>query len=425
MTPTVLEIVATSLFLLAVIHTFLTSKFQKIGNRYPDGSVGENFFHLLGEVEVVFGLWAGALIAGMAVFIGSENAIKFTESLNFTEPAFVFAIMVVAATRPVMAAATFAVRSISRIIPVQDSVSFFFTALIVGPLLGSLITEPAAMTVSALLLRDIYFNKDASHRLKYMTLATLFVNISIGGVLTNFAAPPVIMVANAWDWSSAYMFDHFGWKALVGVILNTSIATALMSKELKAMPSLTIAKKNQESTPWWLVAIHLGVMAFIVATSHHMVIFMGILMFFLGVVAITVEYQDPLKLRESLLVGFFLAGLVVLGSLQKWWLKPIIEGLGELPLFLGATALTAFTDNAALTFLASQVEGLAGPLKYAVVAGAVAGGGLTVIANAPNPAGYAILREQFGKDGISAITLFCYAAVPTLVAMSCFWFFPR
>lgn len=86
------------------------------------------------------------------------------------------------------------------------------------------------------------------------------------------------------------------------------------------------------------------------------------------------------------LVGWiFLAGLVVLGGLQRWWLQPIVAGLEPLALFFGALSLTAITDNAALTYLGSLIEGISDASKYMLVAGAVAGGGLTVIAKRAQP----------------------------------------
>jgi hypothetical protein len=69
------------------------------------------------------------------------------------------------------------------------------------------------------------------------------------------------------------------------------------------------------------------------------------------------------------------------------------------------------------------VEGIGPDLKYARVAGAVSGGGLTVIANAPNPAGIGILQtsKAFGADGISTFGLFLGALIPTLIAIVFFW----
>jgi hypothetical protein len=116
-------------------------------------------------------------------------------------------------------------------------------------------------------------------------------------------------------------------------------------------------------------------------------------------------------------VAFFLAGLVVLGGQQAWWLQPLLMGLSVDAVFYGATALTAITDNAALTYLASLVPGLSDEFKVAIVAGAVAGDGLTVIANAPNPAGVAILKGRFDEGVVNAGKLLVAAIPPTIVAV--------
>ncbi|OFZ21469.1 MAG: hypothetical protein A2X94_08145 [Bdellovibrionales bacterium GWB1_55_8] len=423
MNPGTMEILATVIFSIAVAHTFLCSRFQHLAGNYPEGSIAENVFHLLGEVEIVFGLWAGVLVIALSLFVGTHEAVRYTDRLNFTEPLFVFAIMAAAATRPVIDFATRSVLLFGRILPLPREFAVYFSALSIAPLFGSFITEPAAMTVTALILRKRYYEKNISAYFKYITLAVLFVNVSIGGVLTPYAAPPVLMVAGKWNFDLAFMLGHFGWKSAVATMINAFGAAFLLRKELG---SLNGAPENsvRASVPIWLTVIHLLFLGLIVISAHHPVIFLGIFMFFLGVATITREYQDELKIRESLLVAFFLGGLVVLGGLQAWWLEPLIRGLDTLPLFLGATALTAFTDNAALTYLGSQVPNVSDAFKYALVGGAIAGGGLTVIANAPNPAGYSILQDRFGPDGISPAKLALAALVPTLVAMACLWLLP-
>jgi len=418
-----IQILATVLFALAVLHTFSIKWFQHQALKFPDGSVQENLFHLLGEVEIVFGLWAGFLVAGIALLASGQEAIQYVENANFTEPIFVFAIMSVAATKPVLAFANSLISGGARLLPLAGQSAFYFSALVLGPLLGSFITEPAAMTVTALILRDRFFSRPLSPRLRYAILGTLFVNVSIGGVLTPFAAPPVLMVAATWNWDFGFMMKHFAVKAIVAVILNAGLGTAVFYRELKALqaPERT---PNELVSPVWLRLLHLVFLGLIVLMAHHPTMFLGIFLFFLGLTAITQEFQERVKLRESLLVGFFLAGLVVLGGLQRWWLEPLIRYLDALPLFLGTTALTAFTDNAALTYLGSQIPNVSEAFKYSLVAGAVAGGGLTVIANAPNPAGFSILRESFGREGISPAGLLAGAAIPTLVAMMCLWWLP-
>lgn len=421
MNPSSIEILASVLFGLAVLHTFVVKRFAQWAHRYPPGSVAENLLHFLAETEVVFGVWAAALFVGIAALQGSvHDAVVYVERLNFTEPKFVFVIMVVAATRPVVRLAESFIAMTARLLPMREGVGFYAAALVVGPLLGSLITEPAAMTLLALVLKRRYFDHGISRRLAYATLGLLFVNVSIGGTLTHFAAPPVLMVAAKWNWDSAYMFTHFGWRAVGSCIVSTVIAVAVFWKELNKIEPV---KSGGENAPAWLTLLHLAFLGAVVGFAHHPDVFFGVFMMFLGLVVATKEYQDELKLKEGLLVGFFLAGLVTLGSLQAYWLKPLIQSLNGSALFFGATGLTALTDNAALTYLGSLVEGISDELKYALVAGAVTGGGLTVIANAPNPAGVGILQSSkaFGGSGISPLGLLLGALMPTGVAIVFFW----
>lgn len=419
--PTSFELFASICFGLALIHTFSVKALQNWARRFPEGSVAENVLHLLGEVEVVFGLWALILLLFLTFTQGSEEAIHFMESRNFTEPAFVFVIMTVCSTRPILALAASLIERASHALPFPRPTSFYITALVLGPILGSFITEPAAMTVTALILLERFYEKGIPARLKYATLGLLFVNVSIGGVLTPYAAPPVLMVAKVWDWDLSFMASTFGWKAALAVTISTLWTAFRFRRELGKLNWEKAKSSKKVEMPLWVSLTHLAFLALIVLSSHHLVIFSGFFLFFLGLATVTREYQSELKLREGMLVAFFLGGLVILGSPQRWWLEPLITELQALPLYLGATALTAITDNAALTYLGAQVPDLTEASKYALVAGAVTGGGLTVIANAPNPAGYGILNPSFGKDGISPIRLFTAALVPTAVAAFCFW----
>jgi hypothetical protein len=421
MNPNTTELLATVLFGLAVLHTFCVKRFAHWAHQFPPGSVRENLLHFLAETEVVFGLWAAMLFLGMAVLQGSlHDAVSYTEGLNFTEAKFVFVIMVVAATRPVVMLAEALISLAARLIPAREAAAFYIAALVLGPLLGSFITEPAAMTLLALLLKRRYFDRGISRKLAYATLGLLFVNVSIGGTLTHFAAPPVLMVASKWNWDMAFMFQHFGWRAAVSCSVSTALVVAMFWKELNR---LEVERDVGVRMPVWLTGTHVAFLALVVAFAHYPNVFFGVFVVFLGLVTATREYQEALKLREGLLVGFFLAGLVTLGSLQAYWLKPLIQSLGGNALFFGATGLTAITDNAALTYLGSLVDGISEELKYALVAGAVAGGGLTVIANAPNPAGVGILQSAkvFEGEGISPVGLFLGALPPTLVAITFFW----
>ncbi|WP_300444010.1 putative Na+/H+ antiporter [Zoogloea sp.] len=410
------EIVAAAVFAVAVIHTFSTRFFAHLAHLQPRHA---GLWHLLGEVEVVFGFWAFVLVAALFWLSGQDAAVGYLEGRNFTEPMFVFVVMVIAASRPIVTTVIGMVRLLAAMIPIHKALATYFLCLSVVPLLGSFITEPAAMTLAALMLRDSYFQQGLSNRLKYATLGMLFVNVSIGGTMTHFAAPPVLMVAAKWQWDTLFMISHFGWKAAFAVFVNAVVLTWFFRREVAAK-GRTDHDSRRAATPLTVTGIHLLFLVGAIFFAHHPVVFMGLFLFFLGFTQAYKTHQDPLILREGLLVAFFLAGLVVLGGMQQWWLQHALVGVEPTVLYFLATALTAITDNAALTYLASLVEGVSPEFKYAVVAGAVTGGGLTFIANAPNPAGVAILKSSFDDESISPMGLFLAALPPTCVAIFAF-----
>lgn len=413
--PSLAESVATVLFALAILHTFSTGFFKRLAHIQPAHA---GIWHLLGEVEVVFGFWALVLVIALFVVEGEAAAVRYVDSRNFTEPMFVFAIMVIAGTRPILQTVVAIVHQITRLIPLPGSMGFCFTVLSLIPLAGSFITEPAAMTLAALILAEHIFVKGISTTMKYAILAVLFVNISIGGTLTHFAAPPVLMVASKWNWDTVFMLTTFGWKSVVAIVINALWVILLFREELRLLPKM--ANSRSDAVPLILVGVHLAFLVGVVIFSHHPAMFMGLFLFFLGIAHAYQRYQDRLILREGLLVAFFLAGLVVLGGQQQWWLQPLLMRMSSDQMFFGATLLTAVTDNAALTYLGSLVNGLSDDLQYALVSGAVTGGGLTVIANAPNPAGVAILRTHFDNEAIQPFKLLLAALLPTFVAALAF-----
>ncbi len=433
------NVVATGIFLLAVLHTFATAKIRHwahvVEERHcarlklqargrADGvpvevSFGGQMLHFLGEVEAVFGIWVLVLAAALVAMKGVPTAVNYVaNTVNYTEPMFVVVVMALASTRPVMRLAERLLRGVAALGSGRPC-AWWLSILTVAPLLGSLITEPAAMTIAALLLGKQFYALDPSPRLKYATLGLLFVNVSIGGTLTHFAAPPVLMVAHAWGWDIAYMFTHFGWHAIGGIVLSNVAYLLAFRKELLALQARPAGDDGEEPVPAWVTLVHLLFLGFTVWAAHHPVLFTGGFLFFLAFAQATAHHQSRIELRGPLLVGFFLGGLVVHGGLQGWWIEPVLGRLGELPLFAGATLLTAFNDNALITYLATLVPGFSEELKFAVVAGAVTGGGLTVIANAPNPAGQSILQRYF-PDGVSPLGLLLGALVPTLIVTAAF-----
>lgn len=440
------NLVATLIFVAAIVHTFLTAKFRhwahvveeahqaKLAEQSPPGDADDDelpdevsfkgqILHFLGEVEAVFGIWAVVLMGAIIWTKGWSAMVDYVgHQVNFTEAMFVVVIMAIASTRPVLVVAEQCLRTVASIGRCSTG-AWWLAILILAPILGSFITEPAAMTIAALLLGRQFYRLKPSPRFCYATIGLLFVNISVGGTLTHFAAPPVLMVAGPWKWDTAYMFTHFGWKAFVGIVAASLLYYAIFRSEFARLDAKRAsdeaaggARTNQRSEPIpvWITLVQLAFMALIVAVAHYPALFIGAFLFFLAFAQATGHHQSRLDLRPPLLVGFFLAGLVIHGGLQAWWIEPVLKSLGELPLFLGATVLTAVNDNAAITYLATLVPGFTDALKYAVVAGAVTGGGLTVIANAPNPAGQAILQRYF-PDGISPLGLLLGALAPTLL----------
>jgi hypothetical protein len=543
------NLIATIIFFCAIIHTFLTSKFLAISHRWEhdheeqkkQGLVdrhsvhhGAELFHFLGEVEAVFGIWAVALVGAIFFFYDWQTVVNYIgHRVNFTEPLFVVVIMTLASTRPILKLSETIMWKIANLLG-GTLTAWWFTILTLGPILGSLITEPAAMTISALLLGHKLYELQPSEKFKYATIGLLFVNISVGGTLSHFAAPPVLMVAGPWNWGMGYMIVNFGWKAVVGILISNGLYFFIFRKEFlqlqkefalrslkdhiqqrylshrlldaefekiiasvnkemnlvesfdqqigklventkrrledrlrdkhtkeitregidpvlvkeafdqrfeeirllrmrRALPALLPENQRPEfrdpqwddrddPVPAWIIIVHVLFMGWTIFNAHHPELFIPGLLFFLGFAQVTSPFQNRINLKPPLLVGFFLGGLVIHGGVQGWWIAPVLGNLTEIPLKIVSTVLTAFNDNAAITYLSTLVPGFDESLKYAVVAGAVAGGGLTVIANAPNPAGQSILKQYF-KDGVSPIGLLAGALVPTVIVWLCYLIF--
>ena len=449
------NVAATMVFLLAIVHTFAASWFTKLAHRFehehalrqrgasddePPGEESEvsfkaTVFHFLGEVEAVFGLWVvGLAVVAMYYYSWGDFMLYVGKDRVFTEPLFVVVVMAIAASRPVVRGAE-AVMSMAAALGKGSVSAWWMSVLIIAPILGSFITEPAAMTIGAMVLARKFYRFHPPARLAYATLGLLFVNISVGGTLTHFAAPPVLMVAGKWGWDTSYMFAHFGWKALLGVFVSSSFYFLWFRKGLRQMSDRATGGHNgglagrawherETSIPLWVTGVHFVFLAWTVYTAHMPALCIGGFLFFIAFTTATSHHQNPLALRGPMLVGFFLAGLVIHGGCQGWWIAPVITSLSNHTLMLGATILTAFNDNAAITYLAAQVHDITLSAKHAVVAGAVTGGGLTVIANAPNPAGQSILARFF-KGGISPVGLFLGALIPTLIVYLFFALLPE
>lgn len=434
------NLAASIIFFLAIIHTFLVAKFRHVAHaaehdlsQLPASELDEataerqdrlkfkaTVFHFLGEVEAVFGIWLLALFGAFVAFRDFGTAVRYLNGVNYAEPIFVTVIMAIAGTRPVI---VFAEKGLARFAGLfgGTTAAWWWAILVGGAALGSFITEPAAMTLCALLLAQRFYVHQPSLRFRYATLGLLFVNVSIGGTLTHFAAPPVVMVAGKWGWGTTYMLTNIGWKAILAMVLSCALYAWFFRQELANLGKAAPEAPKGRRIPTFVTVGHLIFLAWAVLNAHYPALLVIAFLFFVAFHAATESHQDTLAIRGPLLVGFFLAALVAHGGCQQWWIEPVLGAMGALELMIGATVLTSFNDNAAITYLASLVPGFSPEMKYAVMCGAVTGGGLTVIANAPNPAGQSILQGHFGEDGVSPMQLFLWALAPTVIAGLVFW----
>jgi len=539
-----INLIATIIFFLAIIHTFLAGKISNISHRLKrlhtekidKGEANEDsvdmtaeLLHFLGEVEVVFAIWLIPLgITIVSLHGWSSNVHYIHEGVNLTEAAFIVVIMVLASTRPILKLAEKMMSGVAKLFG-GSLAALWVTILTLGPLLGSLITEPAAITICAMLLSQKFYDLEPSTKFRYATLALLFVNISVGGVLTNFASPPVLMVAGPWDWGNSFMLANFGWKVIIGILISNSLYFWLFRKELATMEEtfevqelkdmielnyitrqatekawneavqqgeendklvdtmghtaekfgmairqkmkntdlselekmgfdrelineatnkrfeeaklyrkrrflpLLLPKKDRaafkdpdwdkrdDEVPGWITIVHILFMVWTIFNSHYLELFILGFLFFLGFAKVSSQYQNRIQLSPPMLVGLFLAGLVIHGGLQAWWIEPVLGNLSEGMLMISSTVLSSFNDNASITYLSTLIPGFTDNLKYAVVAGAVAGGGLTIVANAANPAGMSLLKKHFNGD-VEPLQLLKAALVPTLIVWLCLAF---
>ena len=246
MVATSIQLIASVIFAIAILHTFSVKFFKKLAHQYPRH---EKIFDMLGEVEIVFGFWAITLILIFFLLSGKIETLNYLNNQSYVEPLFVFVIMIVAASKPILDFSLTCVKQISKLLPVNKSLSLFFVTMSFVPLLGSFITEPAAMTLAALILKDHFYSKDISKRLKYAIIGTLFVNVSIGGAMTPFAAPPILMVAAKWNWDLMFMLTNFGWRTALAVFTNSLILTIIFRKEL-----INIKETALEQVGIWTMA---------------------------------------------------------------------------------------------------------------------------------------------------------------------------
>ncbi len=427
------------IFAAAVIHTLMANHFTSLAKKVDSaharkergrkGPKKVSFFaetlYFLGEVEIIFALWVVPLVIVITSFYGWDDVIQYLNSRIYVEPFFIVVVMSLASTRPIIKMAEKGMKAVANLFG-GSTKAWWLALLTIGPILGSLITEAAAMTITALLFKEKLFEQSPSKRLAYATLGVMFVHFSVGGLLTNFAAPPALTLSRCWNWELSDFFSQFGMRVIIGILIVNALYFFFLRKDFDHLKPARGEKVNEEphgAIPFWVTAVHLVLLVWIVMMAHYPPVFLGSYLLFLGFHQATRHHQYALNLKRPLMVGLFLAGLVIHGGFQGWWIKPLLGDLGFGAMMLSGTILTAFNENTTVAYLACFLDDLSPRLQYALVSGLVAGGGLTIIAHAPNPIGRALLQPYF-KKGISPWNLFLGALIPTLIFLSIFYFFP-
>jgi len=439
MTP--FHLLALFLFICAVLHTFSIHKIhdwaRRLEARQAPGreekkrprSLGVQALFFLSEIEIVFAVWSIPLFLAITLFYNIGTAVEYMNTRDYTEALFIVVILTVTSTKPIVQIAERFIAYLAEKLGGNLS-TWWLVLLTSGPILGSFVTEVGAMALSALLLSRQFYHYRPSLALSYATLALLFVNISVGGLLTDFASPAVLILAHCWHWTTLDMFIDFGWKSMIGIVFSNLLYYFYFRKEFASLDEMHRASGRSliqprehpsDTIPLWITCAHVFFIVWIVAASHYPAIFFAGFIVFLGFYRSTRGHQYALNLTRPLMVGIFLAGLVIHGGLQGWWVIKTLKDLTPLGVMGTAMAFTAFNDNAAISYLAILVPNWGDVYQYAVFTGVVAGGGLTVIANAPNPAGYVILKPYF-PHGISPLRLFLAALIPTLILYILFYF---
>ncbi|HSX04588.1 MAG TPA: putative Na+/H+ antiporter [Rhabdochlamydiaceae bacterium] len=439
-TPSTFRILTLIIFILAILHTLFANHFVTLANHVealyarkhkkekPSKRISfmAEILRFLGEIEIVFAFWAIPLMIVILSFYDWKTALNYLNSRIYEEPFFIVIIMSLASTRPIFQFAEKATHFIAKRFGDTPG-AWWLTIMTLSPLLGSIITEAAAMTIGALILKKRFYECGVSRKLAYGTLGLMFVNFSVGGVLTNFAAPPSVILTNCYHWTAADFFRQFGVKTLVGIVMVNLLYFFIFRDEFKKLkkfkPEVQLGIKKEERVPFWITCINLAFISWVILMKEYSAIFIGSYLLFLGFHHATRPYQDQITLRKPLMVGLFLAGLMIHVEFQKWWIERLLTHLNYGQMMITGLIVTAFSENSVLAQLSCLIPDLTALLKYALVAGFIAGGGLTVIAHAPNLVGQTILKKYF-RHGVSPLYLFLGALGPTLVFFVIYYFFP-
>lgn len=396
----------------------------------PHTSTVARLVHVLAEGEGGPPIWTLILFVIGIILIGYENMKGYLESVNIAEPMFVGGMVLVASTKPVLDASERIIMFLAQKLPLPGLLGFFAVTLTLGPLLGSFITEPAAMVVVVSLVMRQVKGRHLTRRFLYLLLGVICTNVSVGGALTPIAAPAIVVIADSVGWDIAFTMQNFGPKAILTVLTTTTVVVIIPYwRTLAGMDFHAGMNGNgdfhkhdlPENKAAWkkalALSINVGIIGLMIVFSHTPVMMLLTLFLFYIFHDVFHAYHSPMKFMDGFRVAAFLYGILALGTLQRWWIEPLIHELDDGTLYFSIAGLTTIMDNALLTYLVSLVEGIEQSLLILIVWAALAAGGALLPANAPNPIAKVEMQTIFPNQEPSMVQWFINALPSTIIAL--------
>lgn len=431
---TTLQIGATSLFVLSIIHMFLAPWFTRLYRFFQHKKIVfperwkkylwlSEFFRLIGRIELVFILWSIPLFFLFIYTEGYRITMAYFNTRNYTFALFIMIMWILLGSKPIsyLAEHTFAkIASIGR----QSPKSWWLTVMFVAPLSTSFLKETGAIIIATTLLAKYFYDLSPSSKFAYATMGLLFSNISVGGLLTASSSRSLSMVYPVLRWSHSEVIINFGWKALLAICISTLTYYYIFRKEFKNFPNkVAYIVKSNRKIPVWMICSHILFLYTLIHFRSIPILMGGVLILFLFFHRLTIFYQRKIDLLKIGFLGLFFLGMSFLGGLQEWWILSLIKKMSDFGYMLTSYMLSIFLDNVLVNLMMHDVPMVTDCYLYLIISGCVAAGGLTLISNTPNIVGYSALRPFFQTPSFSFWKLFVSSLFPSIVAFLIFWVF--
>lgn len=428
-----LQVGASALFFCAIIHIFLTPwlgrlhrlyqhKKMMFPGRWKQYLLLSECFGFLNKIELVFIVWAVPLFVIFVCCEGYRVAMAYFNSRNYVSSLFIMIMLIFLESRPIECLSERIFSNIAKL-GYQSPKCWWWTIMLFAPLSTFFLKETGAMIIGATLLAKHFYRFYPSSRFGYATLGLLFSNISIGGLLTAFSSRALFIILPSVKWGNEIVIKHFCWKAVLSMLISTTIYYFVFKKEFHSFPRSVVNKAVvEDDIPYWVILVHIVLVGLLISTNTIPLFMMAILIFYLGFQRFTIFYQHSINISKTCCVGLFYAGLVIFGELQEWWVLELMHRMSDFGYMLTSYGLSIFLDNALVNYLVHNLPVATDCYLYLVITGCMSAGGLTIISNMPNIVGYLIIKPAFQVPSFSMWRLFISAAVPSVLALLVFWF---